>query len=439
MVEIAPIRALRYTSSELADLVAPPYDVIGPEQRARLGARSPHNVVHLDLPEGDGDARYANAAALLARWRSEGVMARDQLPALFCYEQTFEPPGGGAPRTRVGFFALVRAEPYERRAVLPHERTLSGPKEDRYRLMCTTKAALSPVFLLYPDPDRVVAGALSKARGHATFTTDDGIRHTLRVLADADALATIRAHLAGVSAVIADGHHRYETALRYAAQVDAERAAAGLAEASPRAAHRFVLAFLAAVEDPGLAVFPTHRLLHSLPSFDWERAAAGAAEWFEIAELGSGLDAPALVARLADAGAERPAIAAVLRDGRAYSLRLRGDRDAGTHPTLGARPAVLRTSDVVILHDVLLEGVLGVSRQAQLEQRNITYLKDARDAVARVRGGEGDVLFLLNPTPVPLVRAVAEAGEVMPQKSTYFHPKVLTGLLVHLLDPDETV
>lgn len=439
MVEIAGIRALRYASTELADLVAPPYDVIDGEHRARLGARSPNNVVHLDLPEGQGETKYTNAASLLERWRSEGVMRRDDRPSLFRYEQTFEPPGGGARRTRVGFFALVRAEPYERRAVLPHERTLSGPKEDRYKLMCATKAALSPVFLLYPDADSTVSRALSNARPHAELTTDDGTRHSLGVIDDAATVAAITTRMQSVTAIIADGHHRYETALRYAAQVDAERAQSGSQPASERASHRYVLAFLAAIEDPGLAVFPTHRLVHSLPAFDWEQAAAKASEWFEIAELGSGLDATALVERLAAAGEVRPTFAAVLPDGRAFSLSFRSDRDASAHPTLGARPAVLRGSDVVLLHDVLLEGVLGVSRQAQLEQRNITYLKDARQAVVRVRGGEGDVLFLLNPTPVPLVREVAEAGEVMPQKSTYFHPKVLTGLLLHLLDPDEAV
>lgn len=440
MVEIAPMRALRYASPELAERVAPPYDVVGPEQRAKLASRSPHNVVHLDLPAGEGDARYANAAALLARWRDEGVLARDDRPTLYRYVQTFEPPGGGTRRRREGFFALVKAEPYERRAVLPHERTLSGPKEDRYRLMVATRAALSPVFLLYPDPQREVAGQLAAARPIAAFATDDGVQHELAVLDDPAAVTRVVERLAGVSAVIADGHHRYETALRYAAQVDSERAAAGAPAAGPRAAHRFVLAFLAAVEDPGLSVFPTHRLVHSLPGgLAWEALTTRAAEWFEVGELGA-TPAPAqIVERLAGLGAGAPAFVAALGDGRAFGLRWRADRELAAHPALAARPAVLRGSDVVVLHDVMLESLLGISREAQLEQRNITYVKDAREALERVRGGEGDVLFLLNPTPVSLVRDVAESGEVMPQKSTYFHPKVLTGLLVHLLDPDETV
>lgn len=444
MADIAPLRVLRYAPDALPDLVAPPYDVIGPKERAALGARSPHNVVHLDLPEGEGDAKYAHAAALLDRWVDEGVLREDAAPNLLVYEQTFDPPPGvpsvpGTRITRRGFFALVRAEPYETRAVLPHERTLSGPKEDRYKLFVATRAALSPVFLLYTDTGGAVREALATATPETTFRTDDGVDHRLARVEDPAALAAVRRALADTSLLIADGHHRYETSVSYAASVDRARTEAGQPAPGPRASHRFVLAYLADADDPGLVVFPTHRLVHSLDAFDREAFLRKAEDTFDVTR-GRVDDLAATVAALEAAGADRgPSFCAVFPDGATALMSPRAGVDLAAHPALRDQPEVLRGSDVVVLHALVLEALLGITREAQAAYSHLRYLKSAEAGVAAVRGGEGQVLFLTNATPVDTVRRACLAGEVMPQKSTFFHPKVPTGLAIHRLDPDRDV
>jgi len=451
MADIAPLRALRYPDdTKLEDVIAPPYDVIGPEDRARLAARSPHNIVHIDLPEGDGDARYDHAAALLDRWIADGVLVDDEQPFFWRYEQTFAPPAGvvgaGADRiTRRGFFALVRAEPYASRAVLPHERTLSGPKEDRFKLMRATRTALSPLFMLYTDPGGAVRGALDAGGGSTRelTTPDDGIVHRLTRVDDPRALEAIPEALRETSLLIADGHHRYETAVRYAETVDAERARAGQAVAGPRAAHRFALAFLADADDPGLVVFPTHRLVHGLQGFDREAFLSRAEASFEVrrGRLGDGTDGlEETVRSLEAAGAGgRTAVTAVFPDGETAQLTLRPDPALEVAAVIDAEPEVLRGTDVVVLHSAILEGLLGITREAQAAQTNLRYLKAATAAVEGVRSHQGDLAFLMNATPVDQVRQACLAGHVMPQKSTFFFPKVPTGLLLPPLDPTRPV
>lgn len=436
MAVIAPLRPLRFAAEDLAPLVAPPYDVISAEQREELLARSPHNVVRLILPDGEGDAKYARAASVLASWREGGVLVRDEQPAFYRYDQSFEPPGGGARRTRRGFLALVRLVPFSERVVLPHERTLSGPKEDRLKLFRATKTNLSPGFMLYRDPSLVLDGPLATAHELARFRTDDGVEHALAKVSDPDAVRAIVDHVATSRLLIADGHHRYETALRYAQEVDASLAS----PAADRAEHRFFMVFLCNGDDPNLVVFPTHRLVHSLASFDWDAFLARAKDLFDVAAAPA--DPTALVSRLAELGRGRTAFAVVGPGAKSAALlTLRRDADLAGHPTLGARPASVRKTDVAILHGGVFEHLLGISIEAQAAKTNLRYLQDPRDGVAELaRGGGGaQALFLMNGTPVADVRAVAEAGEVMPQKSTYFHPKVLTGLAIHTLDPARSV
>lgn len=434
MAIVRPISGYRYATRDLLSVLAPPYDVISPTDRAALAARSVNNVVHLDLPEGEGDSKYAHAAALLESWIEGGVLTKMTEPALITYEQTFTPPDGGAPICRKGFFALVRVEPYEKRVILPHERTLSGPKEDRYKLFCATKTALSPVFLLYEDKAKKLDALLAQSSHEQAFTTPDGISHRMGLL-KGEAAASIAQSLANESLLIADGHHRYETTLRYAESTDTARASAGL-EPKPNGAHHYVLSFLANGADPGLLVFPTHRLVHGLKEWDRTRFLGALRNDFDVrAVSGSSSE---IVAVLAAAGQARPSVAAVFPDGQAFILTLRADLDPVRHPHLSKRPPALRTADVVVLHAAILEGALGISVEAQAAQTNLTYFKSAADAIARVQAGEGQVLFLMNGTPVETVRRACEAGEVMPQKSTFFYPKVPTGLVFHRLDPDTT-
>ena len=322
--------------------------------------------------------------------------------------------------------------------MLPHERTLSGPKEDRYKLFRATTAALSPVFLLYRDPSHTVDGALEGAERLAEIETPDGIVHRLGRVTDKAAIATVARALREQQLLIADGHHRYETALRYEAEADAGRASRGSVPAL-RGAHHYVLAFLSDADDPGLVVFPTHRLVHSLASFDRAELLARAKDTFEVRELASGADVGAVTAELAKAGKSAPSLAACFPDGGVALLTLRADVDLASHPALAARAAPLRRTDVVVLHAAVLEAILGITPERQAAQTNLRYYKSAKDALAHVRAGEGQVLFLMNGTPVEDVRRACEAGEVMPQKSTYFYPKILTGLAIHVLDPAEPV
>jgi uncharacterized protein (DUF1015 family) len=432
MADIAPLRPLRYASRDLNQLVAPPYDVISPAERQELMARSPHNVVRLILPDGEGEAKYAHAAELLAAWRAARVLVRDEQPAFYRYDQSFEPPGGGSRRTRRGFLALVRVVPFADRVVLPHERTLSGPKEDRLKLFRATKTNLSPGFMLYRDPGRVLDSALDTAEVVSQFRTLDSVEHTLAKVSAAEPIRAIVDHIKASSLLIADGHHRYETALRYSQEVDAATAAA-----AARPEHRHFMVFLCNGDDPNLVVFATHRLVHSLPSFAWDDFVARTSQLFEVTPAEGDLDRAA--ARLAEVGRERTALLAVGADGRMAYLSLRKDADLEKHPTLGPRPAVVRKTDVAVLHSGILEHVLGISLEAQAAKTNLAYLQDPKEGVARMKRGEGQVLFVMNPTPVAQVRDVAEAGEVMPQKSTYFYPKVLTGLTIHTLDPERSV
>lgn len=435
MADIAPLKPLRYAPELFPDVIAPPYDVIDAQQRKQLGARHPRNVVHIDLPEGDGDARYAHARALFEAWQADGTLRRDEAPSYWRYSQTFEPPGGGAKLTRRGFFALVRAVPYGERQVLPHERTLTGAKQDRILLSRATRAMLSPQFMLYSDPARALDADLDGGAPFAAFRTEDGVEHAIARVTDPQALQRITGALAGSQLLIADGHHRYETAVSLAQEIEREARARGSAP-SPRAEHLFTFAFLANGDDPSLVVFATHRLVHSLAAFDFDQLLRSAAQLFDVEPVAG--DADRLRAAL-EASAARPALCAVGPEGRAALLKLKADADLARHPVLGARPAVVRSTAVALLHDGLLEHVLGISKEAQAAKTNLKYLQDARQGVELVAAGEGQVLFLMNPTPVATIRAVAEAGEVMPQKSTFFYPKVPSGLLFHTLQADRDV
>jgi uncharacterized protein (DUF1015 family) len=446
MADIAPLRPLRYAVSEMSNVVAPPYDVISPSERLELMARSPHNVVRLILPDGEGDAKYGQAAALLGAWRKEGTLVRDEQAAFYRYDQSFEPPGGGARRMRRGFLALVRVVPFKDRIVLPHERTLSGPKEDRLKLFRATRTNLSPGFMLYRDPKRVLDGPLETGEVVSTFQTADGIEHSIAKVTAPDAIRTIVDHIGKSSLLIADGHHRYETALHYSQEIDGAEGSAPKPYL-PRPEHRYFMSFLCNGDDPDLVVFATHRLVHSLPSFDWDDFLAKAGELFEVAPQTG--DLKTAEARLSESGRGATALLAVAPKGKGKNgssrqpkmalLTLRAGLDLENHPTLGQRPRVVRSTDVAVLHSGILEHMLGISLDAQVKKTNLTYLQDPKQGLAQLESGEGQVLFLMNPTPVSQVREVAEAGEVMPQKSTYFYPKVLTGLAIHTLDPYRAV
>jgi uncharacterized protein (DUF1015 family) len=435
MAEIAPLRAVLFDPSRVAidKVIAPPYDVIDATERKRLAGLEAHNIVHLDLPEGEGDARYDNAAKLYAAWQADGSLKRDQRWAIFVYNQSFTIPElPGRKFTRRGVICGVRLARYDEQTILPHERTLRGPKEDRLKLMRATQAHFSQIFGLYRDPSNIHNEAFGHVEDRAADLegrTADGTLHQLWRITDRERIRDFARTLMPLPFYIADGHHRYETMLALRDEL-AAKAPGGLL--GPRASPQFATFFLSNLVDPGLVILPTHRLVHSLAKFDAPDFLARAGETFQITTLENGRnDVTELKRVLHELGTQRPSVAVVLPGSdTAWVLSLAHD------PYLDVHRAVARL-DVTLLHSVLLEKLLGIDQVALAEQKNITYVKDTTDAVARVARGEAQIGFLMNPTRAEQVLDVANAHQTMPQKSTFFVPKIASGLVINPLDPDE--
>jgi uncharacterized protein (DUF1015 family) len=412
MAELKPLRALHYdlrTTGGLQDVVAPPYDVIDPGQRADLEARSPFNVVRLDLPSGEDP--YGGAAQLLAQWRADGVLVADAAPALWPLEQDYTGPDG-ARRTRRGFFARVRVEDYGAGRIRPHERTHPGPKEDRLRLTRATQTNLSPIFSLFSDPRGVAWAALQRARSQTPWAQtedDDATVNRLWRVDDAAAIETVTRALAHAELLIADGHHRYETARVYAEEIGGE------------GEHRYVLMCLVALEDPGLTVFPTHRLLRDLQPAQHETLAQAIRRDFDVSRLASTDD----LVPAAGGPVRMGYIDAHFREPFMLTLRDQAIADAA----LPGHSAPYRRLDTAVLEALILKGALGKSDEDIDELNGLGYARSFQEALDLVQAGGYDAGFFMAPTPIEHVQAVADEGESMPPKSTYFFPKVPTGLL----------
>jgi uncharacterized protein (DUF1015 family) len=436
--ELRPFRALRFDPQAVGDLgrvVTPPYDVISPEMQVALAHRDPRNVVRLDLPAdqpGDApEAKYRRAAQTFLSWRSDGSLRKDREASLYVYEIDYTVPGTELRRVQRGFFARLRLEPYgEGSGVLPHERTLSAPREDRYRLLRATGANFSPIVLLFRDsPGAAAARVLATAAegdALADVTDDDGVRHRLwqlpaTTIEPGSAAATLLAAATADPLTIADGHHRYETALRY--QDERHRDRAG----SEEAPFDFVLALLFGTDEP-LTVLATHRVVRGGPS--GAELLSAARDLFEVESLAS---AQALLAAFPPG--VRPATADPLArrfgfwcDGTAAILHVR--REAFERLVDPTASETLRWLDVNLLA-IALERLVDLDREATTSGGRLLYTKDPGEAAALVDAGRGDAAFLVDPTSIDDIVAIATAGEVMPQKSTYFYPKPLTGLVLN--------
>ena len=436
MPEIRPFRAIRYDQEAVGDLaavVAPPYDVIAPVDEEQLLARHPKNVVRLDMPgterDEDPDERYRRAARTLAAWRSDGTFRKDPRPSLYVYEQVYRVPGTDTERTQRGFFGRLRLETFgPGSGVLPHERTLEGPREDRYRLLRATGVNTSPVVGLYEDPSGSSAAVLATiAAGPPAvdLRDDDGTRHRLWIVPGegdtADSVSRLLAAAQGQKITIADGHHRYETALRYRD----ERRMTRSCEEDPAFDYLLML-FLETTAEP-LTVLPTHRIVRGLGAEGSARLRDGLAGLFDTRPAGRAELDRLFGHGLAVGGRGRFGL--WTRDGGTI---LTARRDA--FATAGTAPpdAALRQLDVWYL-GVALAGLLGIDEAAVAAGDRVNYTKSVAEAMSRVDGGTdgADAAFLLEPTPVDAITAVARAGEVMPQKSTYFYPKALTGLVIN--------
>lgn len=412
MAQVLPFQAVHFNPArvEIAAVVAPPYDVIDEPARRELLERSPNNVVELDLPVApSGQDPYEHAARTMAAWESEDVLVRDPDPTVWAYEQDYTGPDGRE-RTRRGFLARIRVTDYGPGKVRPHERTQPGPKEDRLRLTRATRHNLSPIFVLHAgDAFSLLEPALGE-RPWAEAGDGDGTTHRVWPIADPDAHEALAEALADSELLIADGHHRYETARTYAEEIGGE------------GEHRYTLACLVSLDDPGLSVFATHRLLHDLDPTQQEAIRNTLTGMFELRDapgtapdqIVPGRDAGEVAFGYLDAHHRKP-WHLVLRDASVLDEELRG---LSEH---------YRRLDAAALETLILRRALGMSTGDIAAKRNLSYCSDTAEAVRRIEAGEAGAGFLLRPTPVEQVRAVADEGESMPPKSTYFFPKVLTG------------
>jgi uncharacterized protein (DUF1015 family) len=419
VAEVQPFRAVRYEPRSVGSLdavAAPPYDVIDEGMRAELAARSPFNVVEIDLPRADGGDPYLHAQTTFEAWLGQGILVEEREPALWGLTQDYTGPDGAA-RTRHGFFCRVRVEDYGPGRIRPHERTHPGPREDRLRLTRATRANLSPIFSLFPDPEQAAWRALEPHTADDPFATvrdADGTVNRLWRVDDGDAIAAVQAVLADRELLIADGHHRYETARVYAEEVGGE------------GEHRYVLMFLCSLSDPGVTIFPTHRLLSGLTENDRHLALRDVLlRDFEVEEVSrEELEPPpggGVAFGYIDAHFKRP-----------YRLTLKDQAIADA--ALPDKPEPYRRLDTAVLEAIVLRGALGMSEDDISHLRGLGYAKSAAEAIELVEGGRYDAAFLMRATPVEQVREVAATGEPMPPKSTYFYPKIPTGLVFNRLE-----
>ncbi len=404
VADVKPFRALCYdpaVAGPLGDLVAPPYDVVSDDERRELLRRSPHNACRLILPE----LPYEEVRGLIDRWIDSGALTRADAPRMVAWIQSFQ-LADGTERERRTLLAAVALEPYENRVVRPHERTHAGPKEDRLRLTREVRTNLSPIFGVYPDPAGAAWSAAAVAGPPESELTDrDGTVHRFWVIDDPSALENVSAAFARAWILIADGHHRYETALAYRKE---RRAVQG---DGPEQPFDRVMMGLTSLDDPGLVVLPTHRLLSR-----WPDAVEGLVEQ-PVGDLES------LLSALGEAPETAPAFGLVRP--RSMSL-LTGARDADASPA--------ERLDVAVLERRVLIPGLGADQAQLAHDGELGYTKDARDAAERVASGAVGAAVIMRPIPKPDVAAVSDSGETMPQKSTYFFPKLLTGVAFHPLD-----
>lgn len=422
MAVIKPFKAIHYNLSDISEVVAPPYDVIGKELQEELHEKNPNNIIRLDLNRESNP--YPAAAAEMQRMVKEKVLVQDSEPAIYPYFQTFKTQGGSVV-TRRGFVSWIKLEPFEAGVVLPHEHTLSGPKVDRLNLMMATKASFSQIFTLYGDHSKILEKEYDKLKNAKPYLDGDldGVKNKIYRITDASVVKIFQNVLGKIPVYIADGHHRYETALEYQKLMH---------ERNPKqngeAAYDHIMMYFTNIFDSGLVVYPTHRIIHSLADFDVEKLMNAVKVNFDLTQKA---DLDELARSLVSAGAY--SFGAILPQRKYLLMKLKKAADVLSIVKENVPPPVKRL-DVTLLHDFVLRQTLGVSKEAQEKKLNINYTIDRNEVDDAIQKGKGQIGFLLNSTKVEQVQEVADAGAVMPQKSTYFYPKLLSGMLISSLE-----
>ena len=433
MAEIFPFRAWRYDPNrvDLNSVVTQPYDKITPQMQERYYAASPHNFVRLILGKQQGGDNghdvYTRAADYWKSWRAEGILRQDETPSIYAYSQEFASPGQSARAIRSGFIAIGRLHDYTDKVIFRHEQTLSAPKADRLNLLRSTNANLEQLFLLYGDPAGKIDSLTAQQRSPDACVKDEyQVEHRLWRISDPQTIDAICGHLREKPLIIADGHHRYETALNYRSE---QRRNERLSQPKPCSPYEKAMMTFVNMEAPGLLILPTHRVVSGADRDRVKNLLAAAQQFFRVRPISSAQLSPAL-AEAQRAG--RHGIAILVATANQFHL-LEANHQAISKLLATVSPRQQKL-DVVVLHKVVLEHLLGLTEESIREQRNIQYYRDAEEAIEQVRSQSAQLAFLLNPVTATQLREVALAGEVMPQKSTDFYPKLLSGLTMYALD-----
>ena len=423
MADIKSFQALRFTEAAggIEALACPPYDIISEEERAAYLRRNENNIIRLELPR-DGDDPYRLAGEELNRMLETGILAEDEQLSLTIYAEQFT--AYGQEYSFRGVIAAVRAEPFSQGVILPHEQTLSKAKTDRFNLTCATGCNFSQIYSLFMDDERRTADKLEQLSAGApdqTFTDKDGVTHSLWRITDEAVINDLCADFAQRKLYIADGHHRYETALNYKAHV---REQSGTDAADGELPSDYVMMMLVDMQNPGLVVFPTHRIVRDLPAFDAAELLGRLAGDFTLTDIA----ADCIEAELMTLYTAGKCAFALYETGGCHLMVLKDD--SVMTRLMPDSPPALRALDVSVLHTLVLERYLGIDRENMANQINLTYTKAASEALEAVDAGRANCAFVINPTRVEEIRDVAAVGEKMPQKSTYFYPKLITGMVM---------
>ncbi len=423
MAEVKPFRALRFDikkAGKIDELVCPPYDIISEEERKAFIGKNDHNIIRLELPRGDDP--YEEAKKTLERWMNDGILKQDKREGIYIYEEEFT--AYGVRNKFKGCITRVKLEDFSKGIILPHEETLSKAKQDRFELMKATNCNFSQIYSLYMDEKHTVRNKLdelSAGKPEIELTDNDRVTHRLWVVTDEADIKAVCGEFDDKKLYIADGHHRYETALNYRSYCREKNIGDG--------GEDYVMMMLVDMQDKGLVVFPTHRIVRDLDNFDPIKSEDLCREYFEVEKKPSYASMEKDLRELYDIGKKAYGFYC---GGNGYTLLTFKDSDV-LKTLLPDMLEPVRELDVTILHSLILENLFGIDAENMANQKNLTYTKDLNDAIQSVRDGRAQCAFILNPTRVTEIRNVAAAGGKMPQKSTYFYPKLITGLVMNKL------
>lgn len=436
MAKVIPFKGLRYNTEKFTDLekvTAPPYDIISPKEQQEIYNKDESNIIRVDFgvsfeSDTDSNNKYTRAAEYLDKWIEEKKLVFEDKPAFYIYEQIFRIDDKSTPHSLKGIISLVQLEEFSKKIILPHEETISKAKADRLDLMRTTGANMSQIYSLYLDEDKAISDIITSVSDGApdiTFTTSEDVVQNIWVVKDEKILEEITAKFEDKQIFIADGHHRYETALNYRAEMHEKNP-----DAQGEQPYDYVMMMLVSMDDSGLFVFPTHRLIGGLPSFDETMLVGMLTDEFAASKIHftEGDYAEIILDRLQNTVDEK---LFALYTGKDYYYLLKLKDMASIDNAIEGMSDAYKHLDVTILHTLILEKYLGIDKENMAQQRNLSYTRDPHEAIEAVRNGKFQCSFLINATKVSEIKEISLANEKMPQKSTYFWPKLVTGIVIN--------